>query len=285
MTSRILYYILVLPISLLPYPILYFFSDILYFIIFKIIKYRKKVIYSNLRNSFPDKSDKELKEIMQKFYHHFCDVIVESCKGFTISEHELRKRVNIKNPEVSNFYAKKDKNIIFIAGHYNNWEICAQACPIYSMHHCIGIYKPLKEKFLNDKINFSRSKYGLNLVSMLQVKKHFKKENRPKAIIFSTDQNPATVKNAYWLDFLNQDTAVLFGAEKYAKEYDCPVIYASINKVRRGFYEVEYSLVTDKPNKQAYGDITKDFTKRLENDIINQPQYWLWSHKRWKHKR
>ena len=285
MISRILYYIFIVPISLLPYSILYFFSDILYFIIYKIIKYRKNVVYTNLKNSFPEKSTKEVKEIMQKFYHHFCDVIVESCKGFTISEKELSKRVNIKNPELSNFYAKNDQNIIFIAGHYNNWEICAQACPIYSMHQCIGIYKPLKEKFLNDKINLSRSKYGLRLISMLQVKKYFKEENQPKAIIFSTDQNPASVKNAYWLDFLNQDTAVLFGAEKYAVEYNCPVIYASINKVKRGFYEVEYSLVTDNPKEKKYGDITKDFTKRLENDIINQPQYWLWSHKRWKHKR
>ena len=285
MISRILYYIFILPISLLPYSILYFFSDILYFIIYKIIKYRKNVVYTNLKNSFPEKSTKEVKEIMRKFYHHFCDVIVESCKGFTISEKELSKRVNIKNPELSNFYAKNDQNIIFIAGHYNNWEICAQACPIYSKHQCIGIYKPLKEKFLNDKINLSRSKYGLRLISMLQVKKYFKEENYPKAIIFSTDQNPASVKNAYWLDFLNQDTAVLFGAEKYAVEYNCPVIYASINKVKRGFYEVEYSLVTDNPKEEKYGYITKDFTKRLENDIINQPQYWLWSHKRWKHKR
>ena len=285
MISRILYYIFIVPISLLPYSILYFFSDILYFIIYKIIKYRKNVVYTNLKNSFPEKSTKEVKEIMRKFYHHFCDVIVESCKGFTISEKELSKRVNIKNPELSNFYAKNDQNIIFIAGHYNNWEICAQACPIYSKHQCIGIYKPLKEKFLNDKINLSRSKYGLRLISMLQVKKYFKEENYPKAIIFSTDQNPAIVKNAYWLDFLNQDTAVLFGAEKYAVEYNCPVIYASINKVKRGFYEVEYSLVTDNPKEKKYGDITKDFTKRLENDIINQPQYWLWSHKRWKHKR
>ena len=285
MISRILYYIFIVPISLLPYSILYFFSDILYFIIYKIIKYRKNVVYTNLKNSFPEKSTKEVKEIMRKFYHHFCDVIVESCKGFTISEKELSKRVNIKNPELSNFYAKNDQNIIFIAGHYNNWEICAQACPIYSKHQCIGIYKPLKDKFLNDKINLSRSKYGLRLISMIQVKKYFKKENQPKAIIFSTDQNPAIVKNAYWLDFLNQDTAVLFGAEKYAVEYNCPVIYASINKVKRGFYEVEYSLVTDNPKEKKYGDITKDFTKRLENDIINQPQYWLWSHKRWKHKR
>ena len=285
MISRILYYIFILPISLLPYSILYFFSDILYFMIYNIIKYRKNVVYTNLKNSFPEKSTKEVKEIMRKFYHHFCDVIVESCKGFTISEKELSKRVNIKNPELSNFYAKNDQNIIFIAGHYNNWEICAQACPIYSKHKCIGIYKPLKEKFLNDKINLSRSKYGLRLISMLQVKKYFKEENYPKAIIFSTDQNPASVKNAYWLDFLNQDTAVLFGAEKYAVEYNCPVIYASINKVKRGFYEVEYSLVTDNPKEEKYGYITKDFTKRLENDIINQPQYWLWSHKRWKHKR
>jgi len=285
MISRILYYIFVLPISLLPYPLLYFLSDLLFLILYRIIGYRKKVVLTNLSNSFPKKSYLELQDIMTAFYKHFCDIIMESIKSFTISEKQLRKRLVIKNPEFSNNFAKKGRSIIFVGGHYNNWEICAQAFAMYSNHKCIGIYKPLSNTFFNDKINSSRSKYGLSLVSMKQTKKWFNGDSVPKAIVFGSDQNPSNPKRAHWLEFLNQDTAVLFGAEKYSKEYNWPVVFVSISKVKRGYYEVEYSLITDTPRDEEHGRITEDFTKRLEQDIINKPQYWLWSHKRWKHKR
>lgn len=285
MITRAIYYILILPISLLPYPILYLISDFTYLLIYKIIGYRKKVVLTNLTNSFPKKNKQELDSIMSDFYRHLCDIIMESLKGFTISEKQLKSRLVIKNPELSNSFAEKGQSIIFVGGHYNNWEICAQAFSMYSKHNCIGIYKPLSNKFLNKKIYSSRTKYGTSLVSMKQAKKSFIKSDKAKAIVFGSDQNPANPKRAYWLRFLNQDTAVLFGAEKYAKEYDFPVIYVSISKVKRGYYEAEYSLITDNPSKKEHGKITKEFTKRLEQDIIKQPQYWLWSHRRWKHKR
>jgi KDO2-lipid IV(A) lauroyltransferase len=274
-----------LPISLLPYSILYFISDILYIIIFKIIGYRRTVVSTNLTNSFPEKDKQELYAIMSDFYRHLCDLIIESLKGFTISEKEIKSRLVVKNPELSNSFAKKGQSIIFVGGHYNNWEICAQAFSLHSSHNCIGIYKPLSNKFLNKKIYSSRTKFGTSLVSMKQAKKSFSESNKAKAIVFGSDQNPSNPKSAYWLRFLNQDTAVLFGAEKYAKDFNFPVIYVGIKKVKRGHYEVEYSLVTDKPKEEEYGKITEDFTKRLEQDIIKEPQYWLWSHRRWKHKK
>ncbi|MDG1349431.1 MAG: lysophospholipid acyltransferase family protein [Flavobacteriales bacterium] len=285
MIAKIFYYILILPVSLLPYPLLYLLSDFVYFVMYRMVGYRKEVVFTNLKNSFPNKSEQELKKIMSDFYHHLCDIIMESIKGFTISENQLRKRLIIKNPEFSNYFADKGQSIIFVGGHYNNWEICAQAFAIYSNHKCIGIYKPLSNTFINDKIYTSRSRYGMNLVSMKQTKKSFEEGSEAKAIVFGSDQNPANPKRAHWVQFLNQDTGVLFGVEKYAKEYDWPVVFVSISKVKRGYYEVEYSLVTDKPKEEPHGKITEDFTKRLEQDIINQPQYWLWSHKRWKHKR
>ena len=285
MITRILYYILILPLSLLPYPLLYLLSDIIFLIMYRVIGYRKEVVFTNLKNSFPNKSKQELKKIMSDFYRHLCDIIMESVKGFTISEKQLRKRLIIKNPEFSNYFADKRQSIIFVGGHYNNWEICAQAFAMYSNHKCIGIYKPLSNAFINDKIYTSRSKYGMNLVSMKQTKKSFNEGDKPKAIVFGSDQNPSDPKRAHWVNFLNQDTAVLFGVEKYAKDYNWPVVFVSISKVKRGYYEVEYSLITDSPTEQPHGKITEDFTKRLEQDIINQPQYWLWSHKRWKHKR
>ena len=285
MISKIFYYLLIIPTSLLPYPILYIISDILYLIIYKVFGYRKKVVLSNLRNSFPSKERKEIEKIMSDFYRHLCDVIMESIKGFTISEKEIRKRLIIKNPELSNDFFNIGKNIIFVGGHYNNWEICAQAFAIYSKHKCIGIYKPLSNAFINNKILISRSKFGMNLISMKQTKKSFSDNDCLKAVVFGSDQNPSNPNSAHWVDFLNQKTGVLFGAEKYAKEFDCPVIFVSIKKTKRGHYEVEYSLVTDEPKDEEHGKITEYFTKKLENDIINQPQYWLWSHKRWKHKR
>ena len=283
--TKLFYYLLILPLSLLPYPLLYLLSDIIFLIMYRVIGYRKEVVFTNLRNSFPNKSKHELKKIMSDFYRHLCDIIMESVKGFTISEKQLRKRLIIKNPEFSNYYADKGQSIIFVGGHYNNWEICAQAFALYSNHKCIGIYKPLSNALINDKIYTSRSKYGMHLISMKQTKKSFEYGDEPKAIVFGSDQNPANPKRAHWVQFLNQDTGVLFGVERYAKEYDWPVVFVSISKAKRGYYEVEYSLVTDNPNEEPHGKITEDFTKRLEQDIINQPQYWLWSHKRWKHKR
>lgn len=283
--TKFFYYLLILPISLLPYPLLYLLSDIIFLIMYRVIGYRKEVVFTNLRNSFPNKSKQELKKIISDFYRHLCDIIMESVKGFTISEKQLRKRLIIKNPEFSNYFADKGQSIIFVGGHYNNWEICAQAFALYSKHKCIGIYKPLSNAFINDQIYTSRSKYGMHLISMKQTKKSFEDGDEPKAIVFGSDQNPANPKRAHWVQFLNQDTGVLFGVERYAKEYDWPVVFVSISKVKRGHYEVEYSLITDSPTEQPHGKITEDFTKRLEQDIINQPQYWLWSHKRWKHKR
>jgi len=285
MMTKFFYYLLILPLSLLPYPLLYLLSDIFFLIMYRVIGYRKEVVFANLRNSFPNKSNQELKKIMSDFYRHLCDIIMESVKGFTISEKQLRKRLIIKNPEFSNYFADKGQSIIFVGGHYNNWEICAQAFALYSKHKCIGIYKPLSNAFINDQIYTSRSKYGMHLISMKQTKKSFEDGDEPKAIVFGSDQNPANPKRAHWVQFLNQDTGVLFGVERYAKEYDWPVVFVSISKVKRGHYEVEYSLITDSPTEQPHGKITEDFTKRLEQDIINQPQYWLWSHKRWKHKR
>ena len=285
MITKFFYYLLILPVSLLPYPLLYLISDIFCLIMYRVIGYRKEVVFTNLKNSFPDKGEQELKQIMSGFYRHLSDITMESIKGFTISEKQLRKRLVIKNPEFSNYFADKGQSIIFVGGHYNNWEICAQAFAMYSNHKCIGIYKPLSNAFINDKIYTSRSKYGMHLISMMQTKKSFEEGTQAKAIVFGSDQNPANPKRAHWVQFLNQDTGVLFGVERYAKEYNWPVVFVSISKVKRGHYEVEYALITDSPTEQPHGKITEDFTKRLEQDIINQPQYWLWSHKRWKHKR
>jgi len=239
---------------------------------------------NNLRNSFPDKNDKELKKIMSNYYRHLCDLIVESLKGFTISEKQIKKRITIINPELCNNYYNKKQSLILVGGHINNWEACAQGLPFIIPHENFGIYKPLSNKFFDNKMITTRGKFGTRLLSMKQTKKLFiEKVDKPRTISFISDQSPSNPKKAYWLNFLNQETGVLFGAEKYAKEYNLPVIYVSIYKIKRGFYSVKCNLITDKPKEETYGAITQRYTKQIENDIIAKPEYWLWSHKRWKH--
>lgn len=286
MGSRLAYYLLILPISILPYPLLYLLSDFVYFMIFYVSGYRKKVVLSNIQNSFPEKSVEEHKLIMKKFYHHFCDIILESLKGFTVSEKQVRKRMIVRNPELLNQYAEKNQNIILVGGHYNNWEIFAHGIGLVSKHQPIGIYKPLKNLFFNQKILDSRQKFELVMCSMKETAGYFKKDiEKPKAIIFASDQSPSNPKKCYWMDFLNQETGVLFGVEKFGKEYDLPIIYGTIHKVKRGYYEVEFELLFESCADVPYGQITETHTKRLEKDIIDAPEYWLWSHRRWKHKR
>jgi KDO2-lipid IV(A) lauroyltransferase len=248
--------------------------------------YRKKIVFANIQRSFPDKSEKEQKNICKQFYRHFCDLIVESIKTFSISEKEMLKRVTCKNPEVINKYYDENRSVIIAGGHFNNWELFAVAIDSLIKHKAIGIYKPLSNLYFDKKMKNTRSKYGLRMMAIKDVKRVFEKElSNLTATIFGIDQSPSNPKSAYWLNFLNQDTAVLFGTEKYAKDYNYPVLYGRLNKEKRGHYSFELFDVTDKPQETAYGEITEKVTKLLEKDICNAPPYWLWTHRRWKHQR
>jgi KDO2-lipid IV(A) lauroyltransferase len=283
--NSLLYYLVIIPVSLLPFPLLYGLSDFLFVLFYYVLGYRKKVVLGNIQRSFPEKSHKEHLQISKKFYRHFCDLILESLKTFTISEKEVLKRVTCKNPEVINKYYDRQQSVIVAGGHYNNWEIFAVAINALIKHKAIGIYKPLSNLYFDKKMRDTRSKYGLYMISTKIVKQVFEQEaDNLTAIIFAIDQSPSNPKSAHWMKFLNQDTAVLFGTEKYAKEYNYPVVYGRINKEKRGYYSFELFEVTDQPASTAHGEITEKITHLLEKDIRNIPQYWLWSHRRWKHK-
>ena len=286
MGSKLLYYLFILPISKLPFGVLYLLSDFFYFILYKVIGYRTKVVRQNLSNSFPEKSEQEIKAIESKFYAHLCDLIVESLKAFSISKKEVKKRMVNRNPELINQFYGKGKHVVMVGGHYGNWELYGIEIGMDLKHKATALFTPLKNKFFNDKIRKSRSKYGLAMLPITGVKKRLETEKENLfAIIFASDQSPRKSQRAYWLNFLNQETGVQFGAEKLAKEYDATVVFGNIYKVKRGFYEVEYQLICESANDTKYGFITTTHTKMLEQDIINCPEYWLWSHKRWKHKR
>ncbi len=282
----ILYYLVIKPISLLPYFILYGISDIFYYLFYYIIRYRKKVILDNLQRSFPDKSQSEIKALSKKFYRHFMDLVIESIKCFSITPPQIEARMKTLNPELPNTYFEKGQSILIVGGHYNNWEMYAMMVDKDIKHKTYALYSPLSNKYFDEKMKKSRGKYGLKMVSTKLANKLFTDNtNDHSAYIFGSDQSPSNPKKCYWLKFLNQDTGVLFGVEKFAKDFDLPVIYGSIRKIKRGYYEVSYQLVTDQPKENRHGEITEKHTKLLEQDILKKPEYWLWTHRRWKNKK
>jgi len=265
--------------------LLYVLSDFLYVVIYKTFKYRKKVVRTNLLNSFPEKSVTEIENIERKFYSHFCDLVVESIKLFSISEKELTRRIKIVNPEILDQFFERGKSIIIVAGHYNNWEMAATISGTQVKHHMVGIYAPMSNKFFDTKFLKSRQRFGLEMISKKLVKEEFE-ENKGllTGTLFATDQSPTYSKRVHWTCFLNQPTPVLLGAERFSREYDLPVIYAYLKKTRRGHYEMEFALLENDPVQTRDGEITERHTRWLEEQIRQTPQYWLWTHKRWKRK-
>jgi len=283
--SRLLYYLILKPLSLLPLGIIYLLTNALHFVLFTIVGYRKSVVYQNLKNSFPDKSKKEIEQIQKAFFKHLCDLIAESIKLFSISAKELDKRMVFKNSEILDDYYAKNQNIILVGGHYNNWEIAAVSLDRQLPHQAVGIYSPLSNKFFNKKLAESRTRFGVQIIKKSEVRRSFQqKTSTPRVTVFGADQSPTYSKSVHWTNFLNQDTAVAIGTELFAKKYNYPVFFMDLKKVKRGHYEAELELLVDDPSKYFEGEITKMHTERLEQMILENPQYWLWSHKRWKRK-
>jgi KDO2-lipid IV(A) lauroyltransferase len=288
--TAVVYFLIILPISRLPMGVLYGISDLLFVLMFRLVRYRRKVVAGNLARSFPEKSEEELGRLERDFYRHFCDLVVESFKGFTISDAEIRARFRVLNPEVLDPYFRAGKSVVLSGGHYNNWEWLAVALRQQIPHRAVAIYKPLSNRFLDVKMRETRGKFGLEMLPMREVPEFFRRaaadpRTVPFAMIFGSDQSPGDPRKAHWMRFLNQDTGVVFGTEKYAKEYDLPVFFGVIRKVARGKYAFELSLVTETPREAAPGEIVGEVTRRLEAEIRKDPRYWLWTHRRWKHRR
>ena len=268
----------------IPFPLLYLFSNCLGFLMFA-LGYRKKIVFKNLRNSFPEKNDKEIKKIAFKYYIHLADIMLESLKGYTMPAKQFKKRYKLLNPEIDIEYYEKGLNVIYVGGHQGNWEWGTQATPFILKHKIIILYKPLKNKYLDDYIKKRRERFGVKMVSINLTAKSFKEQNEPYCVIMVSDQNPSNKEKAIWTKFLNQDTATLHGTELYAKLYRLPVIYFETLKAKRGFYELTLIPITDNPRDEEKGQITQKFMSLLEKSIYKQPETWLWSHKRWKYKR
>jgi len=251
--------------------------------VFRLIPYRKKVILKNIENSFPENSAKENKVILKGFYKYFSRLLAESIYNLNVSKKNLSKRIVVKNPEVmDNLYAK-NKNVILVSAHYNNWEFLVTAQNFLFKHQAIGIGMPLTNKFWDKKINSQRERFGMKVVHAKNYKDKLKEYSEiPTATLVLSDQNPSKAYNSFWSTFLNQTSAFTFGAEIMANQTNSAVVYANIVYVKDGYYELELSLLSESPLTEGYGVITERYITMLQKNIRSTPDFWLWSHKRWK---
>jgi KDO2-lipid IV(A) lauroyltransferase len=264
---------------------MYGLSNFIFIILYHVFGYRRKVVMMNLSNSFPEKSESELKIIEKRFYRYFCDLILETIKSLTISESELKKRLSFEDLEVFKKYHAKNQSIIIVMGHWGNWELGGARFALEPLHRLFVIYHPLKNKHFNGLVYHMRTRLGNGLYAMKDtIRGMIKDRDQLTATAFIADQTPSP-KNAYWMEFLNQDTPVFTGTGKIAIKMKYPVVYVGIRRVKRGYYSISLEDLVPDPSKLNADEILATFTKRLEKDIKSQPETWLWTHKRWKHKR
>lgn len=283
--SAVVYYLLVWPLSKLPLTITYRFSDLFYLLLISVLPYRRKVIEGNLRRSFPKKTDREIRQLRNRFYRYFADVLIEGIKNLGIGERELRKRYVIRNPELMHELFARNKSVLLISAHYQNWEWMITGQSLFFPHQAVGIGMPLSNGFWDKKINALRSRFGMHVIHSKIVKSTFadyQQQGVRTATLVLADQSPGDSLKSYWTEFLHQPTAVAFGAEQLAHSYDQAVVFYLPRRIRRGYYEVELQLITDSPRTLEWGVITEQHARLLEQRINEEPAYWLWSHKRWK---
>ncbi|HEY8733870.1 MAG TPA: lysophospholipid acyltransferase family protein [Puia sp.] len=286
-----IFYYLCLPfiylLAILPFPLLYSFSDLVCFILYRVLGYRRKIVRQNLVRSFPEKTEKEISEIEGRFYRYFCDLFLETFKTLTISKENMVKHCEFV-PEtiaVFNRLAEENQSFMVVMGHFGNWEWGGNTFSICCRHQLYVIYHPLSNKYFNGLVYRMRTRFGTRLISMKDtLREMLKNRNELNATAFIADQSPIPDR-AYWMDFMNQDTPVFLGIEKIALKIRYPIVYISIRRVKRGYYKVFAEKIELSLGLQKTGTITEIHTRRLESDIRTQPEIWLWTHRRWKHEK
>jgi len=274
--------------TLLPLRILYLFSDILYFLLYYLLSYRKKVVTENLKNSFPEKSTEELKLITRNYYRHLTDLIIETLKLTHLTNKELKERMKYNNPELIEHLYSSGRDLAMVYSHFNNWEWLGVIFPLYTKYETVSVYKPVKNKLFERFLNRLRSRNNGGLAPMKHiVRKIIDNKNRNIRTLygFMADQTPAKSQIRYYTSFLNQETPVFLGIEKIAAKYDMSVVFVNVQKISRGYYEVTMELLFETTLGLPEYEVTEKHVKRLEDLIRGYPEYWIWTHRRWKYKK
>lgn len=289
--GALLYYI-TLPIvylaSLLPFRVLYLLSDAFYLMVWYVIGYRKGVVMANLRNSFPGKTEDEIRELGKKYYRYFCDLTLETFKTLTISKKQMLRHCSMEEQSkvLLEQLAEEGQSVILVLGHLGNWEWAGNAFSLECRHQLYVIYHPLANKYFDGLMYRMRSRFGTRLIPMKETFKDMvRHRSELTATAFIADQTPQP-QNAYWTKFLNQDTPVFWGTELISKKLNRPVLFISVERQKRGYYKVVADPMGPMyPEQYESGKLTEAHIRKLEEKILTRPETWLWSHRRWKHKR
>lgn len=273
--------------SLLPLSVLYLMADaIIYPLMYYVARYRLKVVRKNMRNSFPEKSQIELKQLEKQFYHHFSDVLVEVVYGYRISDEEMRKRVVFENVELVERLGEKTKGVIAYLGHMGNWEWLVDLNKRFVGNMVeYNVYRKLKNPNSDKMMLELRSKRGGECVEKNQLLRKLvtlRHADHPYVIGMLADQKPSKRSSYAWTTFLHQETAFLDGSEVLARKFGYSAVYAHIYSPKRGYYRISFKMITDNPSAMEYGEMTQSYAKYLEQNIYTQPEQWLWTHNRWK---
>lgn len=273
--------------SLLPLSVLYLMADaIIYPLMYYVARYRLKVVRKNMRNSFPEKSQSELKQLEKQFYHHFSDVLVEVVYGYRISDEEMRKRVVFENVELVERLGEKTKGVIAYLGHMGNWEWLVDLNKRFVGNMVeYNVYRKLKNPNSDKMMLELRSKRGGECVEknrLLRKLVTLRHADHPYVIGMLADQKPSKRSSYAWTTFLHQETAFLDGSEVLARKFGYSAVYAHIYSPKRGYYRISFKMITDNPSVMEYGEMTQSYAKYLEQNIYTQPEQWLWTHNRWK---
>jgi Kdo2-lipid IVA lauroyltransferase/acyltransferase len=275
-------------LSLLPLSVLYLLADFLYVLLYHVIGYRKKVVSQNLRNSFPDKTEKEIQGIAKAFYRQLPDIIVEILKLASMDEKEMRRRIVFSNQEVLDGFVQQGRTVITMGSHSSNWEWVLPAGAVQFGFPAEGIYRPLKNEFFEEFMLYLRGRLGTRLIKMKDTMRDFVRNRKvPRVVAMLSDQTPPYGEIQFWTTFMNQDTPFFVGAEKLANAFNCPVLFLDVHRIKRGHYRLTFDVLSDGEAKSVEGEypITEAFARKLEASLHRSPADYLWTHKRWKHSR
>lgn len=274
-------------ITLLPLPVLHLVSDFFFILVFYIFRYRRRTVFTNLQRSFPDKTSREIRTISKTFYHQLIDYFLEWMYSIHMREKEQARRLQYTNADVFETYLKQGKSIMLYLSHYGNWE-WTNLLPRYSGYTTLAIYKPLENKYFDSLFLNLRSKFGVigvPMASTLRKILDYRNSGTPILLYNLADQRPEWKSIQHWTRFLNQDTPVITGHEKIVRKFDMVSIQLTINRVKRGHYRGNFQVLCEEPGKAEEFEITRKYLGILEKSIMEKPEQYLWTHKRWKYQR